>query len=103
MYAAVENGSGQDSRWRFVTNHGLAFVVIARDPDIRLRDLAARLGITERAVQKIVGDLVDAGYVKRIHVGRRNRYEVDTAKSFRHPEVNRSEVGLLVELLNAPS
>lgn len=60
----------------FLTNHGLTLLCIAEDPAIRMRDIAADVQITERAAQRIVADLVDAGYVHRERIGRRNRYTV---------------------------
>ena len=62
----------------FVTNHGLALLCIARDPGIRMRDIAGQVEITERAAQRIVSDLIGAGYLDRERVGRRNRYTVRT-------------------------
>jgi DNA-binding MarR family transcriptional regulator len=66
----------EQPEWQFLTNHGLALLCIAGDPGIRLRDLADRLGITERASHRIVSALVDSGYVTRERNGRRNSYEV---------------------------
>jgi DNA-binding Lrp family transcriptional regulator len=60
----------------FLTNHGLVLLSIAEDPTARIRDLAATVNITERAAQRIVSDLIDAGYVERKRVGRRNEYTV---------------------------
>jgi DNA-binding MarR family transcriptional regulator len=60
----------------FLTNHGLVLLSIAEDPTARIRDLAATVGITERAAQRIVSDLIEAGYVDRTRVGRRNEYTV---------------------------
>src|SRR5437588_4575278 len=60
----------------FITNHGLTLLCIAGDPDIRMRDIATNVQITERAAQRIVGDLVDAGYLARERVGRRNCYTI---------------------------
>jgi DNA-binding Lrp family transcriptional regulator len=62
----------------FLTNHGSVLVCIAEDPDVRVRDIAAEVDITERAAQRIVAELVDAGYLDRERVGRRNRYTVQT-------------------------
>ena len=62
--------------WTFFTNHGRALLCIARDPDIRLRDIAVALGITERRAYGIVNDLTEAGYVIKEKEGRRNRYQV---------------------------
>jgi predicted transcriptional regulator len=71
--------------WTFLSNHGHVLLAIAGDPEVRLRDIAARVGITERAVQLIVADLVEGGYIAREKVGRRNRYTIMGGKQFRHP------------------
>ncbi len=89
--------------WTFLTNHAHVLVCIARDPDVRLRDLAERVGITERAVQGIVSGLVDAGYVDRTRVGRRNRYAVNDALPLRHPLEQDQTVRCLLQLLDPPS
>jgi DNA-binding MarR family transcriptional regulator len=65
-----------EREWKFLTNHGLVLLCIADDPGVRLRDIADRLGITERASHRIVGELVDSGYVLRQRIGRRNSYQV---------------------------
>jgi DNA-binding IclR family transcriptional regulator len=62
--------------WVFLSNHGRALVCIAREPEVRLRDVADRLGITDRSAYGIVNDLTDAGYVIKTKEGRRNRYEI---------------------------
>jgi DNA-binding MarR family transcriptional regulator len=62
--------------WRFLTNHGRALLCISHDHEVRIRDLAVMLDVTERSAQKIVGDLVRGGYVTRRRVGRRNVYKV---------------------------
>ena len=69
---------GRDAapRWTFVTNHFLVLASVAANPDIRVRDIAAAVGITERATQAILSDLAGEGYVERIRIGRRNRYKV---------------------------
>jgi len=64
--------------WSFLTNHARALICIARDPGVRLRDMAAALGITERRAHDIVTDLTDAGYVVKEKDGRRNRYRIET-------------------------
>jgi DNA-binding transcriptional ArsR family regulator len=64
------------TKWNFLTNHGRALLCIAHDPDVRLRDIAATLGITERRSYGIVNDLTDAGYVIKEKDGRRNRYQI---------------------------
>src|ERR1700691_5070975 len=63
--------------WGFLTNHALVLLCIARDPGVRLRDMAATVGITERSAFGIVSDLAAAGYIVKAKGGRRNRYQVD--------------------------
>ncbi len=86
-------------RWTFLTNHSHVLLCIASDPDIRGRDIAERVGITERSAQSIVSDLVDAGYVTREKVGRRNRYEVHPEGPLRHPVERGHEVAELLRLV----
>lgn len=64
------------SQWSFLTNHARSLVLMADDPDIRLRDIAATLGITERNAHSIVTDLAEGGYVVKCKDGRRNRYQI---------------------------
>ena len=73
------------ARWTFLTNYGHVLLFIARHPDARLRDIADAVGITERAAQRIVYDLVEEGYVERTREGRRNRYTVELNHPLRHP------------------
>ena len=85
--------------WRFVTNHTQVLLCIARDADVRLRDVADAVGITERAAQRILADLVRAGFVTRQRVGRRNRYLVNRDREMRHPAQAGHDVGALLDLL----
>ncbi|WP_240196922.1 helix-turn-helix transcriptional regulator [Nonomuraea lactucae] len=71
---------------------------IARDPEVRLRDVAQSIGITERAVQNIVADLQQAGYLTRDRVGRRNRYHLNLDQHFRHHTEAHAPVRALVDL-----
>ena len=87
--------------WRFVTNHTQVLLCIARDGDVRLRDMAETVGITERAAQRIVADLIEAGFVERRRVGRRNHYSIDRSAKMRHPAQMNQEIGDLLELLNS--
>src|SRR5215471_6748050 len=99
-----ESLSGEESGhgWRFVTNHTQVLLCIARDPDVRLRDVAASVGITERAAQRILADLVDAGFVERKRVGRRNRYLINRELEMRHPAQAGHDIGALLDLLRLP-
>jgi hypothetical protein len=82
----------------FLTNHGLALLCIASDPNQRLRDIAASLDITERATQRIVGELVDAGYIDRTKHGRRNTYTVRVDSPVTLPTRD-LEIGSLLRVL----
>lgn len=86
-------------RWTFLTNHAHVLVCIARDPGIRGRDIAERVGITERAAQSIVADLAEAGYLTRTRVGRRNTYEVHPDLPLRHPVEAAHQVGELLAVV----
>jgi DNA-binding MarR family transcriptional regulator len=72
-------------QWTFLTNHAHVLVLLSQDQDLRLRDLAEQVGITERATQRIVGELVDSGYLTRRRHGRRNSYTVHADTPLRHP------------------
>lgn len=86
-------------RWRFLTNHTQVLLCIARDPDVRTRDIAQMVGITERAAQRIVAELADAGFVTIERVGRRNRYVVERDATMRHNAQAGHEIGELLDLL----
>lgn len=85
--------------WTFLTNHGHVMVCVATDPDSRISDIAARVGIGERAAQSILNDLVEGGYLTRERVGRRNRYEVNPELALRHPLEADHQVGELLAAL----
>jgi predicted transcriptional regulator len=86
-----------------LTNHANTLSCIAADPTTRLRDIAARVGITERAAADIVKELVLAGYVTKTRNGRRNNYEVHTELPLRHPDHRNHTVGDLIRFLEAPA
>ena len=85
--------------WTFLTNHGHVLLVLVADPGLRIRDVAARVGITERAAQRILGDLISAGYVGRQKQGRRNVYRLELDRPLRHPIEARHTVRELIEAL----
>jgi len=85
--------------WTFLTNHTHVLYCIVSDPDVRMRDVASAVGVTERAVQKIVADLEVAGYLTRERDGRRNRYQVRAAQPLRHPIEQHCEVASLLAIL----
>jgi predicted transcriptional regulator len=88
-----------NGHWTLLTNHGHVLVCIARQPDALLSDIAASVGIRERAVHRIVNDLVEAGYVERTKHGRRNHYTVHTDRPMRHPLEHMHCIGELLTTL----
>jgi DNA-binding Lrp family transcriptional regulator len=93
---AQEPGS---ARWTFLTNHGHVLLCLAQAPELRLRDVAERVGVTERAVQRIVADLEEAGYLTRHRAGRQNEYEINGRQPMRHPVEAHQTVGALIALI----
>ena len=89
------------SQWTFLTNHAHALVCIARDPGLRLRDVAERVGVTERAAQRIVSDLVESGYLERQRDGRRNSYRVRPDRPLRHPVEKGHDIGTILSALES--
>ena len=85
--------------WRFLSNHTQVLLCVQRDPNARFRDIARRVGITERAAQRIVADLIETGYVESERVGRRNRYRINRDAAMRHPAQEGHEIGELLNLL----
>jgi DNA-binding transcriptional ArsR family regulator len=94
-----EDPQTRTTRWDFLTNHAHVLTCVADDPGIRLRDIAAAVGITERAAHRILSELVDEGYVLRERDGRRNRYQVVPERPLRHPLVQERAVGDLLRVL----
>ena len=95
---AAEADSG--SRWTFLTNHSHVLIVLHANPDLVLREVALKVGITERAVQRIIHDLEDGGFIQRERVGRRNRYVVLVGEPLRHPIEAHRTIGDLLALIS---
>lgn len=87
------------AQWSFLTNHARSLVVIAHDPDIRLRDIAAMLGITERNAHSIVTDLAEARYLLKYKDGRRNRYQIQVHLPLGEAIGRELTIGEVLELL----
>ncbi|MEZ4366237.1 MAG: winged helix-turn-helix domain-containing protein [Kofleriaceae bacterium] len=87
--------------WTFLSNHGHVLLCVARQPDVTIRELSDQVGITERAVQRILADLVEAGYVAKVRSGRRNRYVVDRERRLRHPLEAHQPVAALIRLVTS--
>ena len=91
------------SQWTFLTNHTQVLLCIAEDSDARLRDIAEKVGITERAAQRIAAELVDAGVLDRKRIGRRNHYAINRDAAMRHAAQAEQRVGPLLDLLGPAS
>jgi hypothetical protein len=90
------NRKRNEASWTFLTNHAHVLLCLAQDPEALLRDVAARVGITERAVQRIIAELEGAGYLEREREGRCNRYHIRDGQPLRHPiECHRSVAALI--------
>ncbi|MFN8017581.1 MAG: winged helix-turn-helix domain-containing protein [Acidimicrobiales bacterium] len=95
--------AGRDTEkrsWTFLTNHAHVLLCIAEDPGVRGRDIAERVGITERSAQSIIADLVEGGYITRTKIGRRNHYEIHDEAHLRHPMESHNEVNALLHLIS---
>lgn len=89
--------------WTFLTNHAHVLLRVSRDPGIRIRDLADDVGITERAAQRIIADLVEAGYLTRTRTGRRNIYQLRPELPLRHPLERDHHIGEILTVLQPTS
>lgn len=93
--------SPESNSWHFLTNHAQVLLCIDNNPDARMRDIAETVGVTERAAQRITNDLVEAGYLTRERLGRRNRYRIDRKARMRHPAQREHAIGELLGLLSS--
>ena len=90
------------SDWTFLTNHAHVLLAIARDPGIRIEEIATTVGFKPRAAHRVVTDLVEAGYLDREKVGRRNRYQIHAERPLRHDMERDHAIGELLGLLGPP-
>ena len=90
------------AEWTFLSNHAHVMLCIAQEPEVLLREVANRVGITERAVQRIIADLEEGGYLSRTRVGRHNHYEVHADRPLRHAVESHRDVGALLVLILGP-
>ncbi len=99
MTSKLSAGKSTDStEWTFLTNHAHVLVCIAQESEIRIRDIASRVGITERAVQRIIAVLEEENYIQKIRNGRRNVYRVQKNLPLRHPIEQHRHVSELLGL-----
>ena len=94
--------SGRAPTWTFLSNHAHVLLLIAKDPEILLKDVARTVGITERAVQRIVSDLEASSYIERERLGRCNRYKVHPEMPLRHPIEAHRRIASLIALVVGP-
>ena len=97
----MSSSENNNRTWRFLSNHTQVLLCLHRDPNARFRDIGQSVGITERAAQRIVADLVESGYVESERNGRRNHYTINTEIAMRHPAQRGHEIGELLDLLES--
>ena len=97
----MSSSENDKKTWRFLSNHTQVLLCLHRDPNARFRDIAQEVGITERAAQRIVAELVESGYVESERTGRRNHYTINTDIAMRHPAQRSHEIGELLDLLES--
>jgi DNA-binding MarR family transcriptional regulator len=89
------------AQWTIFSNHAHVLVCIVRNPEVRVRDIAHRVGITERAVQRIIGDLEEAGVIARERLGRRNRYSLSLDRPLRHPLEANTTIAEVIQVIES--
>ncbi|GGA73452.1 transcriptional regulator [Neiella marina] len=87
--------------WTLLSNHAHVLVCLTLDPKMRLRDMASNVGITERAVQRIIAELEEAGFLSHHREGRRNHYQIHTDQPLRHPLEKDCSIGSLLEAVTS--
>lgn len=87
------------SKWTFLTNHAHVLILLAQDSSMVLREVAIRIGITERAVQRIIADLEEGGFIEREKVGRQNQYRISAKQPLRHPIESHRTIGDLLQMI----
>lgn len=97
--ASDRTASSKEVAWTFLTNHAHVLLLLANHPEMRLREVALEVGITERAVQRIVVDLENEKYLKHEKIGRRNHYSVNRKLKLRHPIEAHQSIGALIDLV----
>jgi len=97
--AKSKSDAPSSASWTFLTNHAHVLLCLVENPEARMREVAARVGITERAVQRIVAELEEAGYLSRLREGRANRYIVHEDLFLRHPVESHCTIAGLIEMV----
>ena len=103
--ARKSSQSGKDEaaepKWTFLSNHSHVLICLHQDPELTLREVANRVGITERSVQRILGELEEAGYLRRERRGLRNHYRFKTNAPLRHPIESHCKIGDLIDMVES--
>lgn len=94
-----EPESMESHRWTFLTNHAHVLILLSQEPNLVLREVAQRIGITERAVQRLIADMEEDGILEREKVGRKNQYRIRSKKPLRHPIEAHRTIGDLIALI----
>lgn len=94
-----EKPASERNRWTFLTNHAHVLILLSQDPSLVLREVATKIGITERAVQRIIADLEQDGFIKREKVGRKNQYHILVKHPLRHPIEAHRTIGDLIAMI----
>lgn len=94
-----ETAGKSTSNWTFLTNHSHVLLCLAKSSSMRIRDLALEVGITERAVQRIIAELIDEGYLEKEKEGRRNIYKICTEKPLKHKVEGHRNIADLIKLI----
>jgi DNA-binding MarR family transcriptional regulator len=89
----------EKARWTFLTNHAHVLILLSQDATLVLREVAIKIGITERAVQRIIADLEQDGFIERKKVGRKNQYHILAKRPLRHPIEAHRSIGDLIALI----
>lgn len=97
--ATTETPSSDAHRWTFLTNHAHVLILLSQEPNLVLREVAQRIGITERAVQRLVADMEEDGILEREKIGRKNQYRIRSKKPLRHPIESHRTIGDLIALI----
>jgi DNA-binding MarR family transcriptional regulator len=96
----MEHNAELTRHWTFLSNHGHVLIQLNRDPNLRIRDIAQAVGITERSAQAILVDLEKGGYLTVTRVGRRNQYQINPNSKFRHPAEDEKPVSALLKIFS---
>lgn len=97
---AAKPSEAPGPHWTFLTNHAHVLVILSQNPSLVLREVALQVGITERAVQRIIADLEAGGIIEREKIGRQNRYRILEDQPLRHPIESHRTIGELLAVLN---